>query len=134
VLGACYSGILRLEGISAIPWVSRFLIGGDEAAGEAALALAGTHSPQAFDTLQKSLDAAPDPWFRSVLLSAIALTRQDAAMEFLLDLVKSESIDAERAIEAIVRSLPSNEIMHRLEKLVAPNSRLARALATLAKP
>ena len=134
VLGACYGGILRLEGVSAIPWVSRFLIGGDEAAGEAALALAGTHSPQALDILQKSLDAAPDPWFRSVLLSAIALTRQDAALEFLLDLVKSESFDAERAIEAIVRSMPSPGIMQRLENMVAPQPRLARALSALAKP
>jgi HEAT repeat protein len=129
VLGACYGGILRLEGVSAIPWVSRFLIGGDEAAGEAALALAGTHSPQAFDVLQKSLDTASDPWFRSVLLSAIALTRQDAAMEFLLDLVKSESFDAERAIEAVVRSMPSEHVVHRLEDLVKGNPRLVSALA-----
>jgi len=134
VLGACYSGILHLEGISAIPWVSRFLTGGDDAAGEAALAIAGTHSPQAFATLQKSLDTTNDPWFRSVLLSAIALTRQDAAMDFLLDLVKSESLDGERAIEAVVRSMPSSEIMQRLEQLVAPYPRLARALSALVKP
>ena len=134
VLGACYSGILRLEGISAIPWVSRFLITGGDAAGEAALAIAGTHSPQAFVVLEKALDTASDPWFRSVLLSAIALTRQDTAMEFLLELVKSESLDAERAIEAVVRSMPSNEILQRLEKLVAPHPRLARALSALPKP
>ena len=134
VLGACYSGILRLEGISAIPWVSRFLITGGDAAGEAALAIAGTHSPPAFVVLEKALDTASDPWFRSVLLSAIALTRQDTAMEFLLELVKSESRDAERAIEAVVRSLPSNEILERLEKLVAPHPRLARALSALPKP
>jgi HEAT repeat protein len=130
VLGACYSGILRLEGVSAISWVSRFLVSGDDAAGEAALAIAGTHSPQAFDALQKALDAAHDSWFRSVLLSAIALTRQDAAMEFLLDLVKSESPDAERAIEAVVRSMPSQEIIHRLESLVRRNPRLASVFAT----
>jgi len=134
VLGACYSGIFRLEGVSAIPWVSRFLVAGDEAAGEAALAIAGTHSPQAFDALQKSLETAHDPWFRSVLLSATALTRQDAAMEFLLDLVKTESLDAERAIEAIVRSMPSPEMMQRLEKLTTPHPRLARTLSALAKP
>ena len=129
VLGACYSGILRLEGISAIPWVSRFLGTGDDAAGEAALAIAGTHSPQALELLQKALDTAPDPWFRSVLLSAIALTRQDAAMEFLLDLVKSESIDAERAIEAVIRSMPPEQVVHRLEDMVKGNPRLVSALA-----
>jgi HEAT repeat protein len=130
VLGPCYSGILRLEGISAIPWVSHFLIGGDDAAGEAALALAGTHSPQALDILRKALDTASDPWFRSVLLSAIALTRQDVATDFLLDLVKSDSLDAERAIEAVIRSIPSEEVLRRLEDLVKGNPRLANILAT----
>jgi hypothetical protein len=131
VLGACHSGILRLEGVSAIPWISRFLAAGDDVAGEAALAIAGTHCVQAFEALQKSLADARDPWFRSVLLSAIALTRQDAALEFLLDLVSSESIDAEHSIEAVVRSMPSQEIMQRLERLVAANPRLARAFAAL---
>lgn len=46
VLGACYAGILRIEGPSAIPWVSRFLDDADDPAAEAALAIAGTHSPQ----------------------------------------------------------------------------------------
>ena len=133
VLGACYSGVLRLEGISAIEWVSRFLAKGDDAAGESALAIAGTHSVQAFETLQKGLDTARDPWFRSVLLSAISLTRQDAALEFLLDLVKSDSQDAERAMEAVVRAMPPPEMRKRLEELVEPNPRLSRALATLVK-
>jgi HEAT repeat protein len=133
VLGACYSGILRLEGVSAIPWISHFLESQDDAAGEAALAIAGTHSPEGFDALKKSLETAHDPWFRSILLAAIALLRQDAAMEFLLDLVKTDSIDAEHAVEAVIRSMPSTETMQHLEKLVAPNPRLARTLATLTK-
>ena len=131
VLGSCYGGVLRLEGVAAVPWVARFLSKGDDAAGEAALALAGTHAPEAFDVLHKSLDDSHDPWFRSVLLSAIALTRQEGATEFLLDQVKSESLDAERAVEALVRSMPSPEILERLKKLAAPSPRLARALATL---
>lgn len=133
VMGACYSGVLHLEGISAIPWVSRFLSKGDDTAAEAALAIAGSHSPQAFEALQNSLDNARDPWFRSVLLAAIALTRQDAALEFLLKLVKSDSQDAERALEALVGSMPSPEISLRLKELVAPNPRLVRALAALTK-
>ena len=131
VLGACYRGVLGLEGVSAIQWVSRFLPRGDDAAGEAALAIAGTHSSQALETLQENLNTTQDSWFRSVLLSAIALTRQDAAFEFLLDLVKSESLDAERALEALVRSMPSPEIRQRLEKMVEPNPRLTRALSGL---
>jgi HEAT repeat protein len=129
VLGACYGGVLRIEGSSAIQWVSQFLKSGDDAAGEAALALAGTHSVQAFEVLRERLEHASDPWFSSVLLSAIALTRQDAATEFLLELVRSESRKAEGAIEAICRSMPSDEVAKRLAGLVAGNPRLSGAVA-----
>jgi len=130
VLGACYSGILRIEGPSAIPWVARFLADGDDPAAEAALAIAGMHTPQAFETLKQRFNNEADPWFCSVLLSAIALTRQDAALEFLLDQVRTESLQAEAAIEALLRSMPSGEITKRLEGLVAGNQRLSRAFAT----
>ena len=129
VLGACYSGILRIEGPSAIPWVARFLADGDDPAAEAALAIAGTHSPQAFETLKQRFNNESDPWFCSVLLSAIALTRQDAAVEFLLDQVRTESLQAEAAIAAILRAAPSEEVTKRLEKLVSGNPRLSRAFA-----
>jgi HEAT repeat protein len=128
-LGACYSGILRIEGVSAIPWVSQFLASSDDPAAEAALAIAGTHSPQGFDVLRERFAEESDPWFCSVLLSAIALTRQDTALEFLLNQVRTESLQAEAAIEAILRSMPSAEITKRLEKLVAGNQRLTRAFA-----
>jgi hypothetical protein len=130
VLGACYSGILRIEGPSAIPWVGRFLTSADDAAAEAALAIAGTHSPQGFTALRERFDEEADPWFRSVLLSAIALTRQDKAHEFLFDLVRTESLQAEAAIEAILRAMPSPETTRGLEQMVAGNQRLARAFAT----
>lgn len=129
VLGSCYGGILRIEGVSAISWIGRFLRSADDTAAEAALAVASTRSPEAVNALREAMGSADDPWFRSVLLSAIALTRQDTAVEFLLDLVKSESLDAERAIEAIVRSVPSEETMKQLETLTRGNPRLARALA-----
>ena len=131
VLGACYNGILRIEGRSAIAWMKRFLDTADDSAGEAALAIAAIHSLEALEALRACLGGASDPWFRSVLLSAIALTRQEASMEFLLELVRSESIDAERAIEAILRSMPSDDVTRRLEKLVVGNPRLARSFATL---
>src|SRR5713226_4998768 len=123
VLGACYSGILRIEGVRAIPWVRRFLEGADDNAAEAALAIAGTHSPEAFDVLRQSFATAHDPWWRSALLSAIALTRQDAALEFLVELIRAESLDAEAAIEVVLRSMPSQEVVKRVEKLVEKNPR-----------
>ena len=129
VLGACYGGILHIEGVSAISWIGRFLPHEDDAAGEAALAIAGTHSPEAVESLRSALENARDPWFRSIVLSAIGLTRQGAAIDFLLDLVKSESLGAESAIESILRWAPSEEVMQRLKKLTSGNPRLARVLA-----
>src|SRR5215471_9900947 len=134
VLGACYGGILRIEGTRAIPWISRFLTTADDSAGEAALAIAGTHSPEAFEALRSALDTASDPWFRSVLLSAIALTRCEAAIDFLLDLVKDESLDAEGAIAALLSSAPSEDLMDRLKKLTSGNPRLTRVLAAQINP
>ena len=133
VLGACYGGVLRIEGVSAIPWIGRFLATADDSAAEAALAIAGTHSIESFHALRESFVNADDPWWRSVLLSAIALTRQDEALEFLLDLARTESLHAESAIEALLRSMPSQETIKRLEKLVAGNSRLARVFAAQQK-
>ena len=63
------------------------------------------------------------------MLSAIALTRQDAALEFLIELVGKESLEAEAAIEAILRSMPSKEVTERLERLVEGNPRLRRVVA-----
>jgi HEAT repeat protein len=133
-LGACYSAILRIEGPKSIPnsisWIAQFLSASDDRAAEAALAIAATHSAQAFAVLRDRLAKEHDPWLSSVLLSAIALTRQDAAQEFLLDQVRTESPQAEAAIEALLRAAPSEEIIKRLEALVAGNPRLSRALAT----
>lgn len=134
ILGACYGGILRAEGKRALPWVARFLATADDSAGEAALAIAGTHSPEGFESLRGALAGASDPWFRSVLLSAIALTRHDAAMDFLLDLVKNESLDAEGAMGALLRSGPSADLMDCLKKLTSGNPRLARVLAEQSNP
>lgn len=125
ILGACYD----IEGAKALPWINRFLAEEDDAAGEAALAMASAHTPEAFDLLKARWQSARDPWFGSVLLSAIALTRQTAATDFLLDLAKSDSHHAEPAVEAVLRALPSDEIVARLKSLVAGNSRLERIFA-----
>lgn len=109
--------------------MKRFLAGEDDAAGEAALAIAATHAPEAFEMLKTRWEDAHDPWFRSVLLSAIALTRQHAATAFLLGLVRTDSLGADQAVEALLRSLPSDEVVQQLTELVKGNSRLERAFA-----
>lgn len=131
VLGACYGGILRIEGKSAISWIARFLAAGDDPAAEAALAIASDRSPESFRLLQQRFvdDAPSDPWFRSVLLSAIALTRQQEGIDFLLDLVRQDNFHSEPAIEAILRSGPSDEMVRHLKETVSGNPRLVRFVA-----
>jgi HEAT repeat protein len=104
VLGACYSGVLAIEGSSALDWAARFLRREDDAAREAAMAIAQTHIPEAFRLLQATFGAARDPWFRSTVLAAIALTRQQEAPDWLIDLIANDDVQATDAHEALCRS------------------------------
>jgi hypothetical protein len=128
VLGACYSGILGIEGASAIPWIARFLAGADERAAEAAWAIADQRSPEAFAALRERFATERDNWSQSVLLSAIALTRQQDALDFLFHLIRAEPRHAEAAVTAILESKPADEVVRQLEETVSGNPRLARVL------
>ena len=118
VLGACYTAVLRLEGPSAIAWVAKFLPSpydeADDTAAEAAIAIAETGTEEAFTLLKQHHALARHPSFRDILLTAIALTRQDAAIDFLLALVKDGSRPAREALE---QSAPSPDTLARLKQL-----------------
>ena len=129
VLGACYAAVLNLDGLTALPWAAKFLEGEEDAAGEAALAIAATHSPEAFALLRDRWRKGPDVWLSSVLLSAISLTRQNEATDFLLALVEKEDLRADQAVEAMLRSLPSDETLQRLKTLVKGSTRLEKVFA-----
>ncbi len=62
----------------------------------------------------------------SGLRKAIALTRQDAAMTFLLNVVRGQSMDAEPALEALLLSSPSEDLVQALQAAVSDNLRLAK--------
>ncbi len=118
VLGACYGGVLRLEGARAIGWAERFLAGGkdgpDAASVEAAFAIAETRSAEGFDALLRAWKSTRDREFRTTLLTAMAVTRQETATEFLLGLVADGSVEAREALES---SGPSSEVLERLSKI-----------------
>lgn len=116
VLGACYSALLSLEGQHAISFVARFLEAGDDASGEAAFALAETRSAEALEALIARRRGDSDPWFASVLLSAIALCRLPAALEYLAGIVERDEFEAAAAIEAIGRTAPTPETRERVER------------------
>jgi hypothetical protein len=120
LLGACYSGVLHLEGPRAIPWAAKFLPPGDDAAAEAAIAIAETRTPEAFATLKTAYETATDPWFRTTLLTAIALTRQDEAFTWLLTLIEREERNHQEAHKALCRSNPPAAILEKLTQLGRP--------------
>ena len=116
VLGACYSGVLHLEGHSAIPWASKFLRphAPDDTSAEAAFAIADTRTEAAFTLLQSTWKQTRDSDFRGTLMTAVALTRQQAAYEFLL---AEAAGDNRTAREALENSAPPPEILERLRAL-----------------
>ncbi|MGA3225529.1 MAG: hypothetical protein ABSC65_17325 [Acidobacteriaceae bacterium] len=121
LLGACFSGVLALEGPSAIEWAGRFLSREDDSAAEAVMAIAQTHTLEAFQLLRSTFAAARDSWFRGTVLSAIALTRRQEATDWLLDLIGNEEDEqAARAHEALCRSAPSVATQDRLKQLGRP--------------
>jgi hypothetical protein len=64
-----------------------------------------------------------------VLLSAIALTRLPAGIEFLLQLVESEDRQAERAIEALAAIAATGDVRDRVEQAIegTGSQRLSKA-------
>jgi hypothetical protein len=145
VLGACYSALLDLESTRAIPFVAAYLEDGDDTSAEAAFALAETRSPQALAALiarrraanprradARRLDLERDnSWFDGVLLSAIALCRLPAALDYLVSIIESGAREAPVAIEAIGRAGPSDESRARVEQAVQKegSQRLAKAFS-----
>jgi hypothetical protein len=129
VLGAVYGALLSLEGAGAIPLVAAALQEGDDAAAEAAYALADLRSPEALAVLINRAQGDRDEWFGSVLLAAIATTRLAEAWDFLIAMIARDVREAPQAIEAIGRSAPSAELRERVRLAVeeADSMRLRKA-------
>jgi hypothetical protein len=83
LLGSCYSSVLALEGAAAIPWVSQFLAPEDDTAVEAALSIAQTYKPEAFQSCAPPSTAPATPGSELPTLSAISLTRPQQATDWL---------------------------------------------------
>jgi hypothetical protein len=130
VLGQGFNAILAIERDGGVPFVARFLEAGDDPAGEAAFALAGTRSPAALAALLNRQKEFADEWFQGVLLSAIALTRLPEAIDFLVGMIEREERAAPAAIEALSRVAIGEELKARLEQAVAAtgSQRLQKAL------
>jgi hypothetical protein len=110
VLADCLTGLLTIERDAALPLATQMLTTADERHNEAALlALGSWRDPRAFAVLHAHADRFLVSASRDLFLASVAMTRQPAAVDYLLELVRSKSPKlrdaAMEAIEAI-RILP----------------------------
>jgi hypothetical protein len=122
VLGAGFSALLGMDHgdkPAAIALIGEFLDDDEEAAAEAAFALAETHEPAALAALIKRRRKGADTWFLSALDQAIVLTRLPEGLDFLLGVIEEDVRHAGSALEAISRVHASPEIRARVAASVA---------------
>lgn len=117
VMGQVFDSLLKLERERAIPLVAEFLKADPDTRAEAALALGSSRLPEAVDILREAWDRARGPEFREAILRALSISRQETAMEFLLEMVKGgRAADAKQALEALELHKDSPEIRRRVEE------------------
>jgi hypothetical protein len=127
ITGQGLESLLRLEGSAAVPFVAEFLEYEEEIREEAALALGSSRLPPAIDVLKKAWTKSRGRKHGKVeglpLLRAISASRQDAAIEFLLHIVREgRQRESEDALTALELHRDSKELSKRIAEAVAGRS------------
>jgi HEAT repeat protein len=92
VTGECFGALLSLDPAPSVEFVAKFLDSPSVGIGEqAALALGESKLPAAFEVLREAWERGGTSDQRRTLLVAIAMLRNDQALEFLLNRLESES-------------------------------------------
>jgi hypothetical protein len=105
VLGECFAGLISIWRSAGLEYVETFLVAsaGDAAevavAESAMLAIADTRHPQAAEVLRRHADRFLRTPSAPIYLTSLAITRQEAAIAFLLELVRTGARDRRAAAE-----------------------------------
>jgi len=121
VMAECFAALLRLAPAPSLDFVAKFLYeSADDVAEAAAFALGESHSPAAFGLLRTAWEATAEPERKRTLLLAIAMSRLDEAVEFLLARVNQDSERAAAdALAALGMYARDETIRARVEAAVA---------------
>jgi len=93
VTAECLSGLMSVAPEESFDFVAHLIDPArPELAGHAAMALAESHTPEAFEVLKRKWEDAFLPELRRELLLPIGLTRHDEAADFLLDVLASADL------------------------------------------
>jgi HEAT repeat protein len=103
VSGECFSGLLEASPAKSVAFVAKYIDCEDGDVAQAAmLALGGSRLPAAYEVLRESWSRTVAMPVRGVLLGAMAASKLEDAIAFLISLVETESIaTAAAAIEAL---------------------------------
>jgi HEAT repeat protein len=127
VTGQVLECVFQLEGAGAVPFVAGFLgHANEEVSEEAALALGASRLPEAINALKQAWLAVQGRRDGAVLLRALSASRQDAALDFLLEQMKTgRLLNAEEALRAMDLHKESEQIVARIKEAVAVRPELS---------
>ncbi|GAA6617764.1 hypothetical protein [Scytonema sp. NUACC26] len=120
VLSECFTALLQLAPVQSLPLIASFLVNSEEQVCElAALALGESRLNEAFLILKNWWERTINAQLRRTGLLAIAMLRQDSALEFLLSLIQEgKSVDAKDAIASLSIYRENTELWQRVEQTV----------------
>jgi hypothetical protein len=121
VTAECFAGLLRLAPADSLEFVASFLHShSEEIAERAALALGESRLAAAFPLLQAAWQATSQATLRKTLLLAIAMLRQDEAVEFLLmRLAEDSERSASDALAALALYSRDEAVRSRIQETLA---------------
>jgi HEAT repeats len=127
VLAECFAGLLRLAPPESLEFVASFLdSSSDEIAERAALALGESRLPAAFPFLQAAWEHTAQALLKRTLLLAMAMLRQDEAVEFLLARLDQDGEkSAQDALAALTLYSRDDSVRIRIQEILAKRNSLA---------
>lgn len=120
VLGECFTGLLATAPERAVSLVAEYVDSEDDAVAEAAiLALGESKDERAFEVLKDKWQRTVGGALRQVLLLAMACSRLETAIAYLLSIVEeARPATAAQAMEALTSYRSSERIRSSLQKIV----------------
>ena len=124
VTGQVLESLLRLQGDSVVPFVAEFLrTDREEVRDEAALALGVSRLPSAVDVLIETWTKQRNPPAGSSVLRGLSASRQERAMEFLIQILRDgREWEAEEALAALELHRKTEELWARVREIVIHRS------------
>jgi HEAT repeat protein len=123
VTGECFSALLQLEPARSVEFVAGFLDQSEETREQAAMALGESRLAEAFKVLRERWERGGPRELRRILLVAIAMSRSEDSLAFLLDRLREESASVAGDVLAGLALYARDEaVVARVEEVVRNRS------------